>query len=178
MALRELGYIEGKNIAIEYRYAEGKLDRLPELAAELVRLKVDVIVVQEGPDRSGLPRKRPQRFPSSWRAQDLILSRQAWSTALRGPAETSPALPTLARELGGKRLELLKEAVPEALPRRVLGNSAVPGSAIELKGTQVAARVGLRIQPWEVRECERFREAYSPRKGTAPGWTLRVARPR
>ena len=61
--LRELGYIEGQNIAIEYRYAEGKLDRLPELAAELVRLKVDIIVVA-GETRARRPRMRPRRFPS------------------------------------------------------------------------------------------------------------------
>ena len=64
LALRELGYIEGQNIAIEYRYAEGKRDRLPELAAELVRLKVDIIVVAGGARRSGRPRMRPRRFPS------------------------------------------------------------------------------------------------------------------
>ena len=64
LALRELGYIEGQNIAIEYRYAEGKLDRLPELAAELVRLKVDIIVVAGGDQASGRPRMRPRRFPS------------------------------------------------------------------------------------------------------------------
>ena len=64
LALRELGYIEGQNIATEYRYAEGKLDRFPELAAELVRLKVDIIVVAGGDRRSGRPRMRPRRFPS------------------------------------------------------------------------------------------------------------------
>ena len=64
LALRELGYIEGQNIAIEYRYAEGKRDRYPELAAELVRLKVDIIVVAGGARRSGRPRMRPRRFPS------------------------------------------------------------------------------------------------------------------
>ena len=64
LALRELGYIEGQNIAIEYRYAEGKLDRFPELAAELVRLKVDIIVVAGGAGQSGRPRMRPRRFPS------------------------------------------------------------------------------------------------------------------
>ena len=64
LALRELGYVEGQNIATEYRYAEGKLDRLPELAAELVRLKVDIIVAAGGTGRSGRPRMRPRRFPS------------------------------------------------------------------------------------------------------------------
>ena len=77
LALRERGYIEGQNIAIEYRYAEGKLDRLPELAAELVRLKVDIIVVAGGDSRSGRPRMRPRRFPSLWWAWGSILSRQA-----------------------------------------------------------------------------------------------------
>ena len=77
LALRELGYIEGQNIAIEYRYAEGKRDRLPELAAELVRLKVDIIVVAGGGTGSGRPRMRPRRFPSLWWALGSILSRQA-----------------------------------------------------------------------------------------------------
>ena len=77
LALRERGYIEGQNIAIEYRYAEGKLDRLPELAAELVRLKVDVIVVAGGDWVSGPPRMRPRRFPSLWWALGSILLRQA-----------------------------------------------------------------------------------------------------
>ena len=96
LALRERGYIEGQNIAIEYRYAEGKLDRLPELAAELVRLKVDIIVVAGGAQRSRRPRMRPRRFPSLWRAVGPILSRQALLKALPVPAATSPALQTLA----------------------------------------------------------------------------------
>ena len=64
LALRERGYIEGQNIAIEYRYTEGKRDRAPELAAELVRLKVDIIVVAGGASGSERPRMRPRRFPS------------------------------------------------------------------------------------------------------------------
>ena len=95
LALRELGYIEGQNIVIEYRFAEGKQDRTPELAAELVRLKVDVIVVPEETQWSGRPRTRPRRFPSSCRAQGPILSRQVWLKALPVPAATSPALQTL-----------------------------------------------------------------------------------
>ena len=77
LALRELGYIEGQNIAIEYRYAEGKQDRYPELAAELVRLKVDIIVAAGGNGWSGRPRMRPRRFPSLCRALGPILLRQA-----------------------------------------------------------------------------------------------------
>ena len=81
LALRELGYIEDQNIAIEYRYAEGKVDRFPELAAELVRLKVDIIVAV-GDRGIGAARKRPRRFPSLWRAVGSILSRQAILKAL------------------------------------------------------------------------------------------------
>ena len=94
LALRELGYIEGQNIAIEYRYAEGKFDRLPELAAELVGLKVDIIVLSEGPRACWRPRMRPRRFPSLCRAVGPILSRQASLKALPVPAATSPALQT------------------------------------------------------------------------------------
>jgi putative tryptophan/tyrosine transport system substrate-binding protein len=77
LALRELGYIEGQNIAIEYRYAEGKRDRAPALAAELVRLKVDVIVVTGRASWVRAARMRPRRFPSSWWALEMILSRKA-----------------------------------------------------------------------------------------------------
>ena len=76
-ALRELGYIEGQNIATEYRYAERKQDRFPELAAELARLKVDIIVTAGGTGRSGRPRMRPRRFPSLWWALGAMLSGQA-----------------------------------------------------------------------------------------------------
>ena len=85
--LRELGYVEGKNIVIEWRYAEGKLDRLPALAAELVRLKVDVIVTGVR-QRPVPPRKQLTRFPSSWRRM-LILLAPALSPAWRDPAEIS-----------------------------------------------------------------------------------------
>ena len=77
LALRERGYVEGQNIATKYRYAEGKRDRYPELAAELVRLKVDIIVVEGGTLAVRGLRMRPRRFPSLWRAVGSILSRQA-----------------------------------------------------------------------------------------------------
>jgi putative ABC transport system substrate-binding protein len=77
LALRELGYIEGQNIAIEYRYSEGKTDRVPELAAELVRLKVDIIVVAGGITWIGAAKNATKRFLSSWWALETTLSRQA-----------------------------------------------------------------------------------------------------
>jgi len=92
LALRELGYIEGQNIAIGYRYAEGKLDRLPELAAELVRLKVDIIVAA-GTDRMVQAAKNATKtIPIVMSAQGPILSRQVQWKALPVPAATSPAL--------------------------------------------------------------------------------------
>ena len=94
LALRELGYIEGQNIAIEYRYAEGKLDRLPELAAELVRLKVDIIVVAGGATLIRAAKNATKTIPIVMAGAGSILSRQASLKALPVPAATSPALQT------------------------------------------------------------------------------------
>jgi hypothetical protein len=95
LALRERGYIEGQNIAFEYRNAEGKLDRAPEFLAELMGLKVDIIVVAGGDRGFVRPRMRPRRFPSLWWAVGPILSRRAWLKALPVPAATSLVLQTL-----------------------------------------------------------------------------------
>ena len=96
LALRERGYIEGQNIAIEYRYAEGKRDRAPELAAELVRLKVDIIVVAGGdlidPGGQECDQDDSHRYDGR---RGPILSRQASLKALPVPAATSPALQSL-----------------------------------------------------------------------------------
>ena len=91
LALRELGYIEGQNIATEYRYAEGKLDRFPELAAELVRLKVDIIVVSGGIRTVRAAKNATKTIPIVMAGLRAILSRQAWLKALPVPAATSPA---------------------------------------------------------------------------------------
>ena len=163
LALRELGYVEGQNIAIEYRYTEGKQDRLPELAAELVRLKVDIIVAAGGRRWSGRPRMRPRRFPSLWWVRGTILSRQASLKALPVPAATSPALQSFRRELGGKRLELLKEAVPKLARVAVLYDPANPPSVLDVKEVlPVAARaLRLTLQPWEVRAADDFDRVFA-----------------
>ena len=93
LALRERGYIEGQNIAIEYRYAEGKSDRFPELAAELVRLKVDIIVVAGGATVQAA-KNATKTIPIIMAGLGPILSRQAWLKALPVPAAMSPALQT------------------------------------------------------------------------------------
>ena len=91
-----------------------------------------------------------------------ILSRQAWLRALPVPAATSPALQTLTRELGGKRLELIKEAVPKVARVAVIYDPATPNSVIEVKEVlPVAARaLGLTIQPWEVRDADGFEKVF------------------
>ena len=135
--LRELGYVEGKNIIIEWRSAEGKLDRLPALAAELVRLKVDVIVTNGPISQPVRPRKQLLRFPLSWRLIAILLATDS-SPVLRDLAETSPDC-RLAPELSGKRLELLKEIVPKLSRVAVFGASTKPGNAQALREVELAA---------------------------------------
>jgi putative ABC transport system substrate-binding protein len=109
-ALRNLGYIEGKNIAIEYRYAEGKLDRLPELAAELVRLQVDIIITA-GNEPAEAAKNVTQKIPIVMAFSGDAVGLGFASTLAR-PGGNITGLTNLALELGGKRLELLKEVVP------------------------------------------------------------------
>ena len=100
--------------------------------------------------------------------------------SLARPGGNVTGLTNLTRELGGKRLELLKEAVPKLARVAVLYDPANPGSVLEVKEVlPVAARaLGLTIQPWEVRDCGRFREGICCAKQAAPGWTLRARRAR
>ena len=159
LALRELGYIEGQNIAIEYRYAEGKLDRFPELAAELVRLKVDIIVVAGGDTPVRAAKNATKTIPIVMAGTGSDPVEAGLVESLARPGGNVTGLTNLARELGGKRLELLKEAVPKLARVAVLYDPANPASVREVKEVlPVAARaLGLTIQPWEVRRCGRFR---------------------
>jgi putative tryptophan/tyrosine transport system substrate-binding protein len=135
--LRELGYVEGKNIVIEYRHAEGKRDRLSALAAELVRLKVDVIVT--GGPASTRPAKEATSTIPIVMTQDNDPVGNGFVASLARPGGNITGLATLAPEIGGKRLELLKEIVPELSRVAVLGTSTSPGSAQQLKQTERAA---------------------------------------
>jgi putative ABC transport system substrate-binding protein len=135
--LRELGYVEGKNIVIEWRDAEGKADRLPGLAAELVRLKVDVIVT-EGPTGTRAAKQATASIPivmgfdSDPVGSGLVAS-------LAQPGGNITGLSTLAPEISGKQLELLKEIVPKLSRVAVIGTSTVPGYAQVLKEMELAA---------------------------------------
>ena len=126
LALRELGYIEGQNIAIEYRYAEGRPDREPGLAAELVRLKVDIIVVAAGDATIQAAKNATKTIPIVMTGLGSDPVRAGHVESLARPGGNVTGLTTLTRELGGKRLELLKEAVPKLSRVAVLYDPANP----------------------------------------------------
>ena len=147
--LRELGYVEGKNIVIEWRYAEGKLDRLPALAAELVRLKVDVIVTA-GPTATRAAKEATTTIPIVM-AQDTDPVGNGFVASLARPGGNITGLSTLAPELSGKQLELLKEIVPKLSRVAVLGTSTNPGNAQMLKEMELAAGAfGVQLQYLDV----------------------------
>src|SRR5262245_5382319 len=160
LALRERGYIEGQNIAIEYRYSEGKSGRNPELAAELVRLKVDVIVVAGADPLIRAAKNATKTIPIVMTGSGIDAVVAGHVESLARPGGNVTGITNLARELGGKRLELLREAVPK------LARVAVPydpASVIEVKeALPVAARaLRLTIQPWEVRAAKDFEEVFA-----------------
>jgi putative tryptophan/tyrosine transport system substrate-binding protein len=161
-ALRELGYIEGQNIAIEYRYAEGKFDRAPELAAELVRLNVDIIVVAGGPTWIRAAKNATETIPIVMEGLSADPVEAGLVESLARPGGNVTGITTLSRELGGKRLELLKEAVPKLARVAVLYNPATAGSVREVKeDLPVSARaLGLTVRSWEVRGADGFEKVF------------------
>jgi putative tryptophan/tyrosine transport system substrate-binding protein len=141
--LKEHGYIEGKNVVIEYRYADGKVDRLPSLAAELVRLKVDVIVTG-GPAVNRSAKEATTTIP-------IVLSfdndpvGNGFAASLARPGGNITGLSTHYPEISGKQLELLREMAPGLSRVAVLGNASVPGNLQSFRETELAA-AGLRIK--------------------------------
>ena len=135
--LRQLGYVDGKNIVIEYRYAEGKIDRLPALAAELVRLKVDVIVTG-GATVTRAAKKATTTIPIVM-AQDADPVGNGFVVSLARPGGNITGLSSLATDLSGKRLELLKEILPKLARVAILGTSTNPANAQQLKEAELAA---------------------------------------
>ena len=162
-ALRELGYIEGQSIVIESRYAEAKRDRYPDLAVELVRLKVDIIVVAggDGPIRAVKNVTKTVPIVMTGLGPDPVEA--GFIDTLARPGGNITGLTNLNRELGGKQLELLKEAVPKVARVTVLYDQANRPSVIEVKEVlPVAARaLGLTIQPWEVRRADGFEKVFA-----------------
>jgi putative tryptophan/tyrosine transport system substrate-binding protein len=159
--LRDLGYIDGKTITVEYRYAEGKLERLPELAAELVRLKVDVILLG-GTDSIRAAKEATRTIPLVvGNAGDLVGTGLVASLAKPGGNITGST--TISPDLSGKRLELLKEVVPNVSRVAVIWNRQVGGTTEEqVKETESAGRqFRLKIQSVVVREPSKFEGVYA-----------------
>jgi putative ABC transport system substrate-binding protein len=148
--LRDLGYVEGKNIVIEYRYAEGKLDRLPALAAELVHLKVDVILTTAPrPTRSA--KQATSTIPIVMASDDDPVG-SGFAASLARPGGNITGLSTLAPEISGKQMELLKEIAPKLSRVGVLGDVTRPGIPQALREINVAADAfRVRVQYLEVR---------------------------
>jgi putative ABC transport system substrate-binding protein len=163
LALRERGYIEGQNIAIEYRYAEGKRDRVTELAAELVRLKVDIIVVAGGGPWIRAAKNATKTIPIVMTGGGSDPVEAGLVESLARPGGNVTGITNLSRELGGKRLELLKEAVPKLARVAVLYDPTIPETARDMKeDLQVAARaLRLTVQPSEVRAADDFEKVFA-----------------
>jgi putative ABC transport system substrate-binding protein len=163
-SLRELGYVEGKNIVIEYRYAEGKRDRYPDLAAEMVRLKPDVIVVG-GTEFTAVAKQATSTIPIVvGGAGDLLGT--GLVASLHHPGGNVTGSTSISPDVSGKRLELLKEAVPKASRVAVLWYS-FPGSSDEdeVKETEIAARgLKIKLQVVPVRGPDEFQKAFAAMK--------------
>jgi len=158
--LRELGYVEGQNIAIESRWAEGKYDRYPALAADLVRLKVDVIVTVGG--------RASQVAQQATRTIPIVMSvvidplGSGLVSSLARPGGNVTGLSLMASDLVGKQLQVLKEVVPEVSRVALLWNPANPGSAPQLRAAEAAARVlGVRLQTLEARAPQEIDSAFA-----------------
>ena len=165
LALRERGYIEGQSIAIEYRYAEGKRDRYPELVAELVRLKVDIIVIG-GDLLIRAAKNATKTIPIVMLGVGSDPVEAGHVESLARPGGNVTGITNIGRELGGKWLELLKEAVPKIARVAVLYDPAPPGNVIEVKeDLSVAARaLGMTIRVFgDTRRCETVSRGYSLR---------------
>ncbi|MGH7827479.1 MAG: ABC transporter substrate-binding protein [Candidatus Binatia bacterium] len=167
--LRALGYIEGKDIIIEYRNAAGKLDQVPHNAAEVVRLKVDVIVTA-GPTDTRAAKEATSTIPIVM-AFDSDPVGNGFVASLARPGGNITGLSILTPELSGKRLELLKEIIPRLSRVAVLGTANEPGNAQMLKETELAAGVlGVQLQYFEVRGPKDVETAFqAARKERAEG---------
>ena len=160
--LRELGYVEGKNIVIEYRYAEGKRERLPDLAAELVRLKVDVIVTTGQPVLAA--KKASATIPIVFAVSTDPVGTGLVSSLAR-PGGNITGLSTMAPDLDGKRLELLKEAFPKVVRVAFLWGSGGTRANLPLTEMEAAAKaLGLKLLSLPVRSLDDFENAFARAK--------------
>jgi ABC-type uncharacterized transport system substrate-binding protein len=167
--LRELGHVDGKNIVIEYRHAEGKAERLPALATELVRLKVAVIITT-GPTATHAAKKATLTIPIVMAFDDDPVG-SGLVASLARPSGNITGLSTLSPEISGKQLELLKEIVPKLSRVAILGNSTRPGTAQVLRESELAAgALKVHLQYLEIRDPNEIETAFrTASKGHADG---------
>ena len=159
LGLRDLGWVEGKNISIEHRFAEGRHDRLPDLAADLLRLKVEVIVASTAPAALAA-QKASRAIPIVVAAAgDPVAT--GLGESLARPGGNVTGLSPMTAELGGKRLELLTELVPRLSRVAVLWNPQGVGSPLYWKEIQLPARqLGIQLHSLEVRSSNDFDQAF------------------
>jgi putative ABC transport system substrate-binding protein len=163
LGLYELGYIEGKNIVTEYRYADGKLNRAPEVAADLVRLNVDIIVVAGGIHWIRAAKDATKTIPVVMVGAGNDPVEAGLIESLARPGANVTGLTNLVGKLGAKRLELLKEAIPKVDRIAVIYQPATPANVAEVKeDLPSAARVlKLAVQTWEVRDADGLDKAFA-----------------
>jgi ABC-type uncharacterized transport system substrate-binding protein len=167
--LRELGYVEGQNIVIEYRFAEAKTEPLRDLAAELVRLKVDVILTVNTP-ASDAAKNLTKTIPIVF---TYVADPAGLVTSLARPGGNITGLSTLAADLSEKRLELLKEALPGLSRVAYLWNSANSTATRVFRETELASpRLGIQLHPLEVRGPDEFQSAFKLATGKRAGVLL------
>ena len=157
--LRDLGWVEGKNITIEYRFAEGKRERLPDLAAELLRHKVEIVVV-EGGEAASVVQQMSKTIPIVM-AESTAPVERGLVQSLARPGGNITGLSLNPLELIGKRLEMLKEIVPKLSRVAVLWNPRSPASALAWKEIQLPARrLGVQLHSLEVRSPDEYDKAF------------------
>jgi putative tryptophan/tyrosine transport system substrate-binding protein len=175
-ALRESGWIVGKNVAFEHRYAENRLERLPELAADLVRLNVDIIL--------GVGTLAPLAAKQATTTIPIVMGAagdpvgSGLVASLARPGGNVTGMSLMAPDLGGKRLELLKEVLPRLARVAVLWNAANPYSALLFKETQAAGQsLGIQVQSLEVRGPDDFDSAFEAARREQPDGLITVEDP-
>ena len=157
--LHELGYVEGKNIVIKHLFAEGKHDQLPKLAAELVSLKVELIVVVGG-QAAEAAKQATNSVPIVFTLVNDPIGAGLVASLAR-PGGNATGLSSVSQDLSGKRLELLKEAIPKALRVAVMYDPGDPAKIVEFKETQTAAaHLRVQLQALEVRSLDEFDSAF------------------
>ena len=168
--LGEFGYIEGQNVAIEYRYAKGKRDRYPDLLAELVRHKPDLILIAGGDPLIREAMNTTKSIPIVMTGGGAAPVDAGLVGSLSRPGGNVTGITNLSTELGGKRLELLKEAVPKLVRVAILYDPILPASVLEVKKTLpvAAGALGLTVQPWEVRDENAFEKVFVTSKKEPP----------